>query len=383
MVRKLRVNQNLEELSREELIELVLKLQEENLRLRQRVSELEEKLTALPLKGGFRAKLLFKPSVRQSKNKPGQKEGHNGSARPMPEKIHEEKELTLRCCPECGSEVKEVAVRQRVVENIKPAQAHNVRYTIYRYYCKRCDKLVEPKPMDVIPHCRFGLALMLYVLILRYAMRLPYNRIVKLLHMCFGIRVSEGALVGAVKMLASYLGKEYEKLKEEVKQLKHVHVDETGWRVSGKNYWLWDFIGEKVALYRIHKRRSSEVAKETLSEFKGTIVSDCCTAYNPLNYSAQKCWVHLLRDTRELESEAGKRMHRRLKRLLWDALRAKEQGSAEVISFQRRLAAIASAEYQDAGCAKIAKRLQRHSRAGSGSSLRMGSNFTTTRLSEG
>lgn len=350
----------LEELSREELIELVLKLQEENLRLKRKVSELEQKLASLPLKGGFRAKLLFRPSVKHAHKKPGQKEGHEGETRSLPEKIHEEKELTLMQCPYCSLEVKEVAIRQRVVEDIKPAEPHNTCYHIHRYYCKHCDKIVELKPDDVIPHCRFGLTLMLYVLVLRYTMRLPYNRIAKLLSMS-GIKASEGALVGAVKLLASYFGEEYERLKQEIKQLRHVHVDETGWRVNGENRWLWDFIGEKVALYGINKHRSSEVAKETLGEdFEGTLVSDCFAAYSKLPYASQKCWVHLLRDTRELESKEGRRMHRRLKRLLRDALAAKEQGTIETAKFEDRLQSIANESYSNAGCSKIAKRLRKH-----------------------
>lgn len=157
------------------------------------------------------------------------------------------------------------------------------------------------------------------------------------------------------------LKRENQELKQEVKRLKHVHVDETGWRVAGENRWLWDFVSEKAALYSIDKRRSSEVARETLGEdFKGILVSDCYTAYNKLPYSAQKCWVHLLRDTRELESEEGQRLHRRLKRLLRDALRAKEKGSVGPAKFERRLKAITNESYSDEACARIAKRLLKH-----------------------
>ncbi len=357
----------LEGLGREELAGLVLKLwgeieclRHENEELRRRVFEVEEKLASISLGGGSGVGPLFKPGVKRKSKRPGRREGHEGAARPLPGVIHEEKKLTLKQCPECGSGLKRVAQRERVVEDIWLAQAYNTRLTISRYYCRRCDKIVEPKPRDVVPHCRFGLTLMLYVLVLRYSMRLPYNRIAKLLSMS-GIKASEGALVGAVRLLSGYLGGEYERLKEEVRALGHVHVDETGWRVNGENQWLWDFIGRKVALYSIDRHRSSEVARETLGEdFKGIVVSDCFTAYDKLPYASQKCWVHLLRDTRELESEEGQRMHRRLKRLLGDAGAAKEHGRTDVARFERRLRAIADESYSDEACAKIAKRLRKH-----------------------
>ncbi len=339
----------LEGLSREELIELVLRLRDEIEGLKERISGFEE----------GRVGLFFKPGVEHKGKRPGRREGHRGAARPLPEIIHEEKRLMLKECPECGSGLKKVSQRERVVESIQLAQACNTRLIVSRYYCRRCDKMVEPRPSDVVSHCRFGLTLMLYVLVLRYSMRLPYNRIARLIGMS-GVRASEGALVGAVKMLAGYLGEEYERLRQEVRRLAHVHVDETGWRVNGGNQWLWDFIGEKAALYSIDKHRSSDVAEETLGDYKGIVVSDCYTAYDKLPYASQKCWVHLLRDTREIESREGQRMHRGLKRLLRDAQATKEQGSADAARFERRLLAIANESYSDAECAKIAKRLRKH-----------------------
>jgi len=46
----------------------------------------------------------------------------------------------------------------------------------------------------------------------------------------------------------------------------YVHVDETGWRLNGKNHWLWAFITEKLAHYRIEPSRGKTIIKNTLPQ---------------------------------------------------------------------------------------------------------------------
>ena len=52
-----------------------------------------------------------------------------------------------------------------------------------------------------------------------------------------------------------------------------INVDETGFRVDGENFWLWNFVNRKVALFRIEEERAGEAAK-----------------------SKQRCLTHLLGD---------------------------------------------------------------------------------------
>jgi transposase-like protein len=96
---------------------------------------------------------------------------------------------------------------------------------------------------------------MLYIISQKFALGLPYNKIRSHLKEHFGINVSEKTLCDSVQGIAKYLGPEFDKIVDEIQQLKAIHVDETGWRINGRNCWLWAFITKKASLITIEKNR--------------------------------------------------------------------------------------------------------------------------------
>ncbi|MGQ9477849.1 MAG: IS66 family transposase [Candidatus Bipolaricaulia bacterium] len=59
-----------------------------------------------------------------------------------------------------------------------------------------------------------------------------------------------------------------------------------------------------------------EAAEELLGEdFPRVVTRDFYSAYNPVAVAKQRCWAHLLRETRELKGEEGEQLHRELKEL--------------------------------------------------------------------
>ncbi len=57
----------------------------------------------------------------------------------------------------------------------------------------------------------------------------------------------------------------------ELKKEANIHGDETSWRLNGKNYWLWAFVGKWVVIYEIDKTRSKDVPKRILDGIKATL----------------------------------------------------------------------------------------------------------------
>ena len=49
--------------------------------------------------------------------------------------------------------------------------------------------------------------------------------------------------------------------KDEVCSSSSINVDESGWRVDGENFWLWNFVNRQVALFRIEEKRGGKVVK--------------------------------------------------------------------------------------------------------------------------
>lgn len=365
--------------TREELIEKCIKLYRENERLRKENDLLREKVNQ-----------KHKPKSKQSepekqirgKSKPphqwGRKPGHAGATRPTPDHIDREVEQTLLCCPDCRHHLSEPQeVIKHIQEDIIPSRVIVTRYERYRYWCRHCDKMVEaPYAPDEVPGGHIGPLALITMATLKYHHGLPGNKIKELIRDLSGLSISEGAISQALGRLAFWLKIEADKILEAIRQSPYVHMDETGWKVNGKNHWLWAAVNERLASYRIDRSRGSKVAKEILGEvFHGTLVTDFYSAYNKLSSKQQKCLVHLLREMRQLRARDAPEdyliPHRKLKRLIADALRLNERREKidplvylrRRMRLDERLIDFACAVYSNKNWQRLSKRILKHHKA--------------------
>ena len=264
---------------------------------------------------------FVKADVPNYHHKPGQKEGHIGYSRHVPERIDEIKEHKLGICPICGEPVSNTQeIRERIVEDIEQPKTRNTKHLIHRCYCKNCNKIVEPEFYDALPNARFGLKLMLLVLILKLDCRIPSNKVTSMLSSVFGIKISDGEIYGILKQLSEAFGDYYEELVIKIKEALIKNIDETSWRINGKNNWLWIFINKEAALYVVDRKRSSKVPIKILGNQEGKIIiDDRLSAYNELarvsGCGQQLCWAHLLRNSKDLAEHyrEAKYIHKRMK----------------------------------------------------------------------
>jgi len=89
---------------------------------------------------------------------------------------------------------------------------------------------------------------------------------------------------------------------ESLKQSPFIHVDETGWRLDGKNYWLWKFSNKSICYSHIDKGRGQKIVEDILGKsYDGVLISDFLSAYNKINAKAkQRCLVHILRNLKKV-----------------------------------------------------------------------------------
>jgi len=356
----------------------------ENEILRKRISELEKENQTLKeqlnkLHSEFKdvkkeiKRSKFKSNNNGRKKTPGRKPGFNGTSRKLPVEIHEEIDLEPEICPDCNRPLKGkvLEVRERVVEDIKPPKPYNKKYNLHRKWCPHCKKMVEPKPRDVLPNCRFGIFLMIFITYLKYGLRMPYNKMAELLDKFYGIKVSEAGLTNSIQIMSDYFGPLYKQLKKDVRKAAKVGGDETGWRINGKNHWLWVFISERVVLFTIEKSRGGKVVKKTLGEnFKGILNSDFWSAYAILNCKKQKCLEHLKRDLKKMiqkttVTEEELIFCKKLKRIIYDAIRIKERMDPISIRWKKELLLkrtlnLATKTYESGNCKRLSERLIRH-----------------------
>ncbi|MDP2940493.1 MAG: IS66 family transposase [Candidatus Omnitrophota bacterium] len=320
-----------------ELIKNNLKLQGENKGLKknleeaqermEKLKELNEKLQAekekLAMEKDRLRAMLFKttkPKTITGDKTPPEPRIRASYARPKPDRIDEFKEAILTACPHCQNKLsKKVGFYQRIIEDIpsfNQQQVKTTQYTINRYYCKHCQKIVQAKPMGLLPRARLGPNILLFVLYSKYRLRLPQALILENLKTQFGLKISEGQINNLLSKGELLFKEKWKEIVLKIENAKVVNADETGWRIDGENCWLWVFTNDQAVRYTISEFRGKGVPKDVLgADFNGVVVSDFYSAYNQFQ-NKQRCWAHLLRKARELsQAKATEQRTQAMKKL--------------------------------------------------------------------
>src|SRR3989344_8065788 len=261
----------------------ILQLEEE---LRQTKEALQNALKRIEeLEGIVREKnkpAFVKENIKEEPKKSGQKNGHAGYSRHIPERIDYVKEHNPDKCPDCSGELSEIQeIRERVITDIE-IKIVNTKHIIYRKYCKTEGKMVEEQISDALPNARFSLRLMLFIMLMKIGIRIPSNKITEFFGI-LGLKISDGEIYCILNQLKESFGSYYETLVKKMQEASAKHIDETSWRIDGKNNWLWIFINKEAALYVIERQRSSTVPKKVLGNQKDKfITTDRFSAYNQL-----------------------------------------------------------------------------------------------------
>jgi len=323
--------------------EYIKQLEEENKKLKEKISLLEKRIAQLENPPSMNPRMstfsIYRPNRKTRQKRPGRKKGHKGVARPMPDHVDEVVELKYKVCPDCATKLTTMETRTRIVEDIIPRRNYHVKmYVIHRHWCPKCREVKSPKPLDVIPKCRFGINFLLFVIFQKFVLKQTIEDIQTELKTYFGLRVSRGEIIQTLHRGAKLFSPEYEAMKQIVRSSGANCVDETGWRVNGVNHWVWGFVNDRTILYKIDRRRGHEVPKRILGrDYSGVVTSDRYASYNKLEEKTksaqQKCWVHILRNSKKLAEtyEEAKPIHRELKRAYKRAKKLEGRGTQKHI----------------------------------------------------
>lgn len=322
--------------------------------------------------------IYTKPTTRSRRKKPGRKEGHAGSRRPVPDRIDRCEEHRCERCPHCDGPVHRCdQARTRYIEDI-PEGVHVevTQHTIHRDWCPACKKHVEPVVPDALPGASIGLRTAVMTAWLHYGLGTTIQQIIEVFGYHMQMELTPGGLVQMWHRLAEVLEPWYEQIHDQALDSAVLQGDETGWRVNGTTHWLWAFGSqhEKLTFYMVHRSRGSPALDEFFTrEFSGTLVTDFWAAYNAVACGErQMCLVHLLRDLKEVE--AYKRCDgdwpafaKTLRRLIGDAMRLWKRDDVDRATYARRgllvdqrLTALIDGPWQHADARRLTKRLRRH-----------------------
>ena len=317
------------------------------------------------------------PEPKRRRKKPGANPGHEGHARPQPERIDRSVEHQLPACPDCGGKLQRTGrVRKRIVEDI-PAdlKAEAVEHTIHRDWCPCCKKQVEPKVPDALPACTLGHRAVALSAFLHYGVGTTTSQVVEVFNAHLQLKITAGGLTQMWHRLAETLKPWYETIWEKCSLASVLNADETGWYLNGVLVWLWCFCTPRETYYAIDESHGhAALDKFFVEEFKGILVTDFLSVYDGAARMNQKCWAHLLRELKEVEERPdGARddwpaFAKKLRRIYTDAVRVAAahgimpdaERDSKVCALHARITDLACAEWTHPDAQRLANRLRKY-----------------------
>ncbi|MFH1592294.1 MAG: IS66 family transposase [Candidatus Woesearchaeota archaeon] len=315
----MQIPQELKELSKRDLIRIILDLQK-------RLAIYEN--AHIPS-----SKKRFPERKKPSNSKIGAPKGHPGTTR-------ERKEPTERIdveavqCKHCRDLLdKPFKQEKKVIEEIPdPQPVRVIEFLIDHYKCPSCNEITVASHPSLPKEGTLGNNLQAQIALMKYEDRLPHRKIVQTLNRQHDLDLAPSTILEVTNRVAKRVEPEYNKIKQTIRKSPNVYSDETGHKVQGKNFWLWGIAIKIAVLFAIRKKRSKEVLEELLGDnYKGIISCDGWTTYSKYSDNIQRCWAHILREAEYLaeQHESAKLFYQELRELYNLVDRVTEQDSLE------------------------------------------------------
>ena len=291
--------------------EIIKQLREQNEQLRLEIELLKAKIRELEARLAQYENAHTPPSLRRGRNrkkdngdkgKPGQKIGHKGVTRPYAAP-DSQVEVTTDRCPECGSELgAPFRIDSKIIEEIpEPQPVIITEYKIAHYRCPFCRKEVVANDAGCPHEGKFGNNTIAQATLLKYEDRLPHRKIQDAMKRLFGLKISPATIFDLTRRAADAVRSEYDAILNTIRGAPILYVDETSIRVQGERHWIWTFSTPSESFFVIRKSRGTKVLVEVLTRrFKGIIVCDGWKPYTRFTNRIQRCWAHLLRESKDI-----------------------------------------------------------------------------------
>lgn len=294
---------DLANLSRDELIALALRQAAQITELSQRIAELEAKLgqppktpdnSSIPPSQGRKPNRTERRAAKKRKGRPGVFRALAAN----PDRIVE---TLAERCPHCAQALgRQDQPGYHAYDHIDlpPLRPVVTRVHRHRGICPHCRRgFSAPPPAGMPPGSPFGADLMALIVHLHVTQAIGFERLARLLDEVFGLRISEGAIANLLARAQSPLMATAATIAAEVRASPVVASDETSARVGGKNWWQWVLLSSTAVHHLITNSRGAAVLDDFLGETTPEIwVADRYAAQAGHGAQRQLCLAHLLRD---------------------------------------------------------------------------------------
>src|SRR5665647_817412 len=303
---------------------ILLYLWDENLKLKQEVTELRQEVKELKDRLNQNSRNSSKPPSSDGYKKPnpqslrgksgkqsGGQPGHPGYRLEMKNTPDHTLTHSVCSCKACGHLLTDVPVqttrRRQMFEIV--ARMEVTEHRTETKICPSCHGVTEAAfPAEVPYSVQYGSSLKAFASYGSVFHFLPSDRLRELLFDLTGHNLSAATLYHANDTLFERLLPFEEAVKERLLAAPVVHFDESGLRVEGKNHWLHVACTGSDTYYTVHKNRGQigMNAAGILSEYNGNSIHDGLPAYWKYNKCKHGlCNVHHERELVAVTERTG------------------------------------------------------------------------------
>ncbi len=295
---------DLERLSKEELIELVLRLQRPP-----KTSRTSSKPPSTDRK------------ERRDQAKPGgAKPGHEGHSRIIsttPDEVVEYRPDRCSCCSAVLTAVlpgETISLHEQIdLPEVAPRVTQHRRLAVN---CPACGtRVVAPVP-DAARETPFGPRVHAVATYLKTFQTLSYERLQSAFADLFGLTISQGGLMNMLRRAQGAFAAERDSAVAALRQARVIASDETGVRIEGSNAYHWVFRCSQAVVHHASPTRGAVVVRTMLGGHRPDVwCSDRYSAQQGHADAHQTCLAHLARDVAYADEASADVLPSRLK--LW------------------------------------------------------------------
>ena len=278
----------LQNLSRENLIAIILQMAADVHRLEAEVQRLQAEVERLK-KPPTTSQNSSQPPSRDWKSnstgrkrhrKTGAKPGHVPAQRALVDNPSTVIEARVSRCAECGANLRSVkrtrVLRRQITElpEITPVVLETQQHEVECPHCHTVQRGELPEGLEA--QRQFGPRLESALTYFHHEQRMGFERLQQAMRDVFGVAVSEGGRVAVLERAGDAALPEAEAIGAQVRQSAVIGSDETSVRVHGRNWWEWVFVSEVGEHHLICPSRGHDVVATFMGEAQAEVwLSDC------------------------------------------------------------------------------------------------------------
>jgi transposase len=313
----------LERLTKDQLIDLLVIQSEQQLKLQAGFTQLQADYEALKYKFEHNQKKpppssknssqppsqdqkVRKPKHHGRKRKHGPPEGHEPHQRQLSANPDQVVELHPVCCQTCQTDLSQATgqlAKVNQITELPPASAQVVEVRQYQATCPHCGQTAVAQPPEGLEMGRrFGARLEATIVYLRQEQHLSYQRTQEAMRLLYAVEISQGGIDHIMQRAGQNALAQVPTILATVTNAPVIYSDETGCRVDGDCWWEWVFCTAKAVLHVIRDNRSADIIREVMGKLQAEVwVSDCHSAQLIAPSQAhQLCLAHQYRNLQAL-----------------------------------------------------------------------------------